>query len=272
MGELVPTNSSLSPPVPPATTCGYCGSRLDPNFYFCIRCATPYKSIEAVTSPAVPLFVSGEQLVQRKAPHVKPLFFTYLGVVLGSAILSLVVTRGDPKRFDTMLLFSEAAMLITTAIFAFIHWRTLAVQLSRLGLLHWAAWAGLAALAPLLCINYYYHSWITQAAGLKESPFDALRNSPLGMQGLILLVAVMPAIIEEIAFRGLLQHWLHVALVPWKAIVVASFLFTVLHFSPISFPYLFVLGCLLGWTKWKTGSLYPAMLIHFAHNFTVLQL
>lgn len=272
MGDLVPTDSPLAPPGPAATHCGYCGSRLDPNFYFCIRCATPYKSIETVTSPFIPLVLTGEQLVERKAPHVKPLFFTYLGVVIGSAVLGFIVSGGQPKRFDVPLLLGQAALLITTAIFAFIHWRTLAVQLGRLGFLHWSAWAGLAALVPLICVNYYYHSWVAQAAGMKESPFEELKNSPLGPQALVLLVAVLPAVIEEIAFRGLLQHWLQVALVPWKAIVVASFLFTVLHFSVISFPYLFLLGCLLGWTKWKTGSLYPAMLIHFAHNFTVLQL
>jgi membrane protease YdiL (CAAX protease family) len=44
-----------------------------------------------------------------------------------------------------------------------------------------------------------------------------------------------------------------------------------MHFSIVSFPYLFALGVLLGWTKWKTGSLYPSMLIHFLHNLVVIE-
>jgi membrane protease YdiL (CAAX protease family) len=45
-----------------------------------------------------------------------------------------------------------------------------------------------------------------------------------------------------------------------------------MHFSIISFPYLFCVGMLLGWTKLKTGSLYPSMLIHFLHNLAVIEL
>ena len=30
-------------------------------------------------------------------------------------------------------------------------------------------------------------------------------------------------------------------------------------------------GNLLGWVKWKTGSLYPSILLHFLHNLIVLE-
>ena len=52
--------------------------------------------------------------------------------------------------------------------------------------------------------------------------------------------------------------------------VVASALFAALHFSVLSFPYLFAVGMALGWVKWKTGSLYPPMLMHFLHNYVVV--
>ena len=86
----------------------------------------------------------------------------------------------------------------------------------------------------------------------------------------IFFVCISPAIVEETAFRGLIQGWLRRAITPLKAIVFAGFLFTVLHFSILSFPYLFGLGFLLGWVKWKTGSIYPAILIHFLHNLAVI--
>jgi membrane protease YdiL (CAAX protease family) len=38
----------------------------------------------------------------------------------------------------------------------------------------------------------------------------------------------------------------------------------------LSAPYLALAGALFGWLKWKTGSLYPAMAAHFAHNFIVI--
>jgi hypothetical protein len=83
---------------------------------------------------------------------------------------------------------------------------------------------------------------------------------------LFVIICLIPALTEEIAFRGLIQHWLQTALKPWRAILLASALFTALHLSIISAPYIFLLGLLLGWTKWKTGSLYPAMVIHCLHN------
>ena len=51
----------------------------------------------------------------------------------------------------------------------------------------------------------------------------------------------------------------------------AAALFAVLHFSLLSLPYLFMVGLLLGWAKWKTGSLYPSILVHFLHNLIVLE-
>ena len=100
---------------------------------------------------------------------------------------------------------------------------------------------------------------------------EALAESGLSQASLIILFCICPAIVEEIAFRGLVQHWLQAALTPLKAMVLASALFVALHFSIISLPYLFGLAMLLGWTKYKTGSLYPAMLIHFLHNYVVLE-
>ena len=41
-------------------------------------------------------------------------------------------------------------------------------------------------------------------------------------------------------------------------------------YPQFSFPYLFAAGWLLGWMKWKTGSLFPSMVVHFLHNFAVI--
>ena len=54
-------------------------------------------------------------------------------------------------------------------------------------------------------------------------------------------------------------------------LALASALFTMLHFSVISAPYLFAVGMLLGWTKYRTGSLYPSILLHFLHNYVVVE-
>ena len=236
------------------------------GFYFCLTCATPYKSVETLL-PVVPKVYEGEgTLIARKAPHVWSVFWTYFAVVLGVGFMGFFVF--GEKRQDMGLLVGSAAIFITTAIFAALHWPSLWVQLKRFGFFHPAAWIGLLALAPLLAINYGYAELIRYLLGKTEE--SHLRTMGLPIEALVLFIAVLPAITEEIAFRGLVQHWLQVALTPTKAILIASALFMALHFSPVGAPYLFTVGLLLGWVKWKTGSLYPSMLIHFLHNFVVV--
>ncbi len=248
--------------------CEYCGARLNAVFYFCTSCGTPYKSFETVLPPSRPAPLTDEQLVHRKAPAVARVFWIYVAVVLCSAWLSHTLL-GD-AQLELQLLILDATMFITTCIVGGIYWRSLKAQLKVFGFNHWAACVGLAALIPLLAINWLYHDVIPQALGADfEDDLAALAS--LGRGVLVVSICILPAITEEIAFRGLVQHWLQVALAPWKAVVLAAGLFTALHFSMYSFPYLFGVGCLLGWVRLKTGSLYPCILIHLLHNWAVVE-
>ena len=64
-------DSALPEPASPAgvparrrkATCRYCGAVLNPAYYFCLVCATPYKKVEWVLSPAIPrVETEGERL------------------------------------------------------------------------------------------------------------------------------------------------------------------------------------------------------------------
>ncbi len=250
--------------------CRYCGARLDPAFYFCLSCATPYKQTESVLPRPLPQRLGEGELIAKKAPHVWGLFWSYMAVVVGTGVFCYVLFGED--RPELSLFFQAATLLVTTCIFAAVHWRSLLVQFRRVGLGRPAAWMGLAALVPLLAANYAYHGWVLRELGAEGDHWlNRLRQSGLGEGTLVFFICVFPAVIEEIAFRGLVQHWLQIAISPFRALVLASALFTALHFSILSAPYLFAVGMLLGWTKYKTASLYPCMLIHLIHNFVVLE-
>jgi membrane protease YdiL (CAAX protease family) len=266
-GPIVPTSSSSPAPTQAAGNCPYCGAPLHRAFYFCLACATPYQHPDNVVPIEMPLALTEGMLIQRKAPQVATLFWTFFAVIIGTAVLCALIFQD--REIGLHILIQSAILFVVTLVFASIHWKSLAVQFKRLGFLQWHPYAALGLLAPLLCVNYLYHGWIRTLAGA-EDPLSKLREDQLGMGVMVLLICVVPAILEEIAFRGLVQHWLQTALRPWRAILVASALFTALHFSIVSFPYLFCVGMLLGWTKWKTGSLYPCMLIHFLHNYVVI--
>jgi membrane protease YdiL (CAAX protease family) len=120
-------------------------------------------------------------------------------------------------------------------------------------------------------VNWGYHTLLQELLGADGSYFDELREAGLSTGAMIFSFCVIPAVTEEIAFRGLVQHWLQAAIKPMGALILASALFAGMHFNVISFFYLFAVGMLLGWTRLKSGSLYPAMLIHFLHNLIVIE-
>ena len=215
---------------------------------------------------------STSELVSMHAPAVGTLFWTYLAVLVGGSLALLLLTDGEAIGLHVMIM--DALLLVTTVFFGVFYWDSLKQQLKRFGFDHWAAWVGLLLLVPLLGLNYAYHQWVAGLVGMEDAPglVARLRADGFSEGMLIFFIAVYPAIGEEIAFRGLIQHWLQVALKPALAITVAAGLFAGIHLAPLSMPILFLAGLLLGWVKWKTGSLYPAMLIHFLHNFAVVQL
>lgn len=89
---------------------------------------------------------------------------------------------------------------------------------------------------------------------------------------LLATMALTPAIIEELCFRGYLFSAFSTVLRPWQTIAATSVLFGLFHvfvgstllverFLPTT-----LLGFLLGWLAYRSGSVLPGMLMHFLHN------
>jgi uncharacterized protein len=248
--------------------CAYCGCPVKPQFYFCTNCAAPWQPPEAVLPIVRPIPQTEGDLIAAGAPNVLPLFWTYFIVVLAAAVIGSAAF--SKERPDLRLFFESIAITLTTGFFAAFHWRALVPQFQRLGFNSKHAWIALALLVPALGLNFAWHKMITYLIPEASDSMKALRELHLSKLTLVTLFCLFPAITEEIAFRGLVQHWLVSATAPMRALLIASALFMALHFSVLSAPYLLLVGMLLGWAKLKTGSLYPSILIHFLHNFIVI--
>lgn len=265
MGEISSTHSHLDTS---GQRCRYCGAVLSPAFYFCCVCASPYKPIECITGRVHYEPVESER-IRQKAPNVWSVFWSYTVVLFITAIFYYILRDEDNSHFYA-LVFGSVLSFILTAYFEVKYWPSLVVQLKQFGLFHRAALLSFAALPLLLLLNYLYHYiFIGSLIGI-ENISPVFEEADCGAVAKCMLICVFPAITEEIAFRGLIQHWLQTAIRPWRALVLASALFTALHVSVVSAPYLFLLGIVLGWAKMKTGSLYPSMLLHFLHNAAVI--
>ncbi|MBC8570628.1 CPBP family intramembrane glutamic endopeptidase [Zongyangia hominis] len=92
---------------------------------------------------------------------------------------------------------------------------------------------------------------------------------PVALTLFIINMTVVPAVMEELVFRGVIMQSLRKFSDPMALFVSAS-LFSLAHMSFVKIPYTFLLGLCLGYFVMRTGSLLTGMLIHFANNAYVL--
>jgi membrane protease YdiL (CAAX protease family) len=83
----------------------------------------------------------------------------------------------------------------------------------------------------------------------------------------VIIIALIPAICEEICFRGALQRiMIHISKNAWTGIILTSILFSALHLQFQGFLPRMFLGMLLGAIYWYSGSLWPSIVAHFITN------
>jgi membrane protease YdiL (CAAX protease family) len=83
---------------------------------------------------------------------------------------------------------------------------------------------------------------------------------------LLVAVALLPALCEELAFRGGLQSALLGRRSPARAVGGSALVFAAFHLDPVRFPAVLLLGLAFGWLTWRTGSIWPAVLAHAVNN------
>jgi sodium transport system permease protein len=100
-------------------------------------------------------------------------------------------------------------------------------------------------------------------------------TTPKRFAWLILLIAVTPAICEELVFRGILLQGLSSRMSMPRAVVGSALIFGAFHLSfetVIRFLPTFWLGLLMAYVVWNTRSLFTSMLMHFINNATAVAL
>lgn len=101
----------------------------------------------------------------------------------------------------------------------------------------------------------------------KVLTFDLLKTeSPLIFLVNLIVIALVPAIGEEMTFRGALQKTLHKKMSPSFAIIVTSVIFSAMHLQFYGFVPRFILSVFLGMLYYFGGSIKLNVLAHFCNN------
>jgi sodium transport system permease protein len=114
--------------------------------------------------------------------------------------------------------------------------------------------------------------WVSQTLGLEADPEGgtaatleaALRGLPA--VALVLLIAVLPAVVEEGMFRGWVLRGFRSEMSGPAALVLSSVIFGGFHLEPERMAITAAQGLALGYLALRSGSVWPGVLAHALHN------
>ena len=222
------------------------------------------------------------------APDVRGMFILFalllLGNVLGgilTAIFALFMTSDSAATYGTLIAYP--AQFLPPMVYCSLKSRRNALFEEGIMLesSHFKPYSGwlLALLAVVLTaslafatdwINYWNYRLTTLTPGMEKfydlimKVMKELTGGPVWVS--VLTVAVMAPLFEEWLCRGEVLRGLLQKMKPGWAIVVSAIFFAVIHMNPWQALNAFIIGCILGYVYYKTGSLILTMIMHATNN------
>lgn len=199
--------------------------------------ATPTLALASFGTVLVLTFY-GSLLVERAGTIVTMLVVEY-GFFLAPAIAVVLLFRLPVKETLSLRRPSPGAVAASIAIGA-------------------SAWAAIAGLVVRL---------LPPPDSLVEAleKLFLVNGAPAPLWVVLLVLAVSPAVCEEVFFRGLVLSGMR-RLGPWPAIIVTALLFGLAHASIYRVLPTALLGILFGILLWRTRSVFCAMVAHAVNN------
>ena len=177
-----------------------------------------------------------------------------VGLVLGLGMLAVLMAR-----------------LHTSRPFAFVRFRAPDVRALLLGLAGWCT--VLPAVMWLAHLNEQLIPLPEWLRAMEEDQF-ALLAEILSNNGNLFLslvvIAVVPAVCEEVFFRGYVQRNLERIFTATGAIILTGLIFGIFHLRLSQVLPLALLGIYMAYLAWRTGSLWVPVAVHFVNNAVMI--
>ena len=188
-------------------------------------------------------------------------------------IVSMVwklITKSEDMTTAQIITSTVAAGVVTIVLFLVARWAEVSPNWIRTRpwmVLTWSVIAALGALIP----SSWLQEQMPELPNWMDNEFDMILSNRWGYLAIGLLVPLS----EEIVLRGaVLRSLLEKPLLAgrservnlWTAITVSALFFALIHMNPAQMPHAFIIGLLLGWMYWRTGSILPGVAYHWANN------
>ena len=155
--------------------------------------------------------------------------------------------------------------LLTIVIFTRARWSK--VSRDYLKARPWAVlmWTFLLTIGSILPMEFISEKANLTLPDQTQHFFELIMKTPWGY----IAVAIMAPIAEELVFRGAILNKLLSSLKGdqhWIAIVLSALIFGIIHLNFVQGLHAFLIGLLLGWMFYRTGSVIPGILFHWVNN------
>ena len=197
---------------------------------------------------------------------------TLISIVLE---LGLIALFGMDSAFDTLSIMLQSGLISTVSFFFISLIYALIRGLDFAELFPFEKVKGKTLLMmvtvglTITLLSNYIADLVTQVFGMfgvtneVDMSYDAKNGVSLVVY--FVTVAIIPALVEEFTFRGILMGSLR-KYSDALAVIVSAGLFALMHGNFVQIPFTFVGGLMFGYVVVKTNSLLPAILIHFFNN------
>lgn len=210
-----------------------------------------------------------------------------VGAAVFCGVLILVIkffmscAVAEPRNFTdiaNILVITQLAVILTPALLMTIMFTRRPLQTLLLGKDSWRATVLLSVpVAIFLAIAVNPVAVTVQSLVLKLYPIDPnilaleglLQDAP-GIGVLLLLVALLPAVCEELAFRGFILSGLRHTGHKWRAIIWSAVFFGLTHSILQQSLLASLVGALIGFIAVQSGNLLPCIAFHAVHNSLAL--
>ncbi|HRI20546.1 MAG TPA: type II CAAX endopeptidase family protein [Panacibacter sp.] len=232
--------------------CEECESRVENYQRFCHHCGAYLGS-------------NAEQISIFNNSRLQNAFFFY------TIYLFICLTVKYTSWFSSYdrLFWIEILLAVITVFFTRANWQSLKPVL-RFNNLKW--YILLAAVSAAIIFSSVVNILINQINisifRTRYSMFDGYRLYEFPMLVMLYSVALMPALFEELAFRGILYNYLNSFLSEKMVVMVTGFIFAAIHLNFFSLVWLIPFGILIGTLRRKYNTIWYGVVFHFTFNIT----
>lgn len=250
-----------------AARCPACGRGVRAGTRFCPNCGQDLAAPVAAPAAAPPQRREENARFETQLAELKRVGWLF-GLSLATLFVASLFHRGADSPWASVM--GSIVLALITVAFVARRWKRL-VFLFKLRPVGPGTAIALVAIALLFVAVASAYFWILHRFGVPfASASGEFVKAGWPFWSMVLLVSLMPAVFEELAFRGVIQSSLERVLNARDAWLIQAALFSVLHLSPLVFPSHFAMGLCFGYMRKLSRSIYPSTLLHAAWNALLL--